>query len=58
MLSALWSGATAESVALLGFGLDSVIEADQLRDDLLHRLTYARNRDRHFSDRRHGVPPV
>ena len=38
--------------------IDSVIEADQLRDDLLHRLTYARDRDRHFSDRRHGVPPV
>ncbi|WP_168583382.1 acyl-CoA carboxylase subunit beta [Gephyromycinifex aptenodytis] len=38
--------------------IDSIIEADELRADLLRRLEYARGRERHFSDRRHGVPPV
>ncbi len=38
--------------------LDSIIEADQLRDDLVHRLAYASRRDRHFSERRRSVPPV
>ncbi|MDO5629890.1 MAG: acyl-CoA carboxylase subunit beta [Mobilicoccus sp.] len=38
--------------------IDSVIEADELRADLSRRLAYARGRERHFSDRRHGVPPV
>lgn len=38
--------------------IDSIIEADALRADLLHRLEHARHRERHFSERRHGVPPV
>lgn len=38
--------------------LDSIIEADELRSDLLRRLAYASRRDRHFSDRRRAVPPV
>lgn len=38
--------------------IDDVIEADRLREDLIRRLAYARGRDRYFSRRRHGVPPV
>ncbi len=38
--------------------LDGVVEADALREELLHRLRYAARRDRSFSDRRRGVPPV
>ncbi|MBK8468838.1 MAG: acyl-CoA carboxylase subunit beta [Candidatus Phosphoribacter sp.] len=38
--------------------LDGVLEADALREELLHRLRYAARRDRHFSDRRRSVPPV
>ncbi|HET7399748.1 MAG TPA: acyl-CoA carboxylase subunit beta [Intrasporangium sp.] len=38
--------------------LDSVLEADELRDDLVRRLAYAARRDRRFSERRRSVPPV
>jgi acetyl-CoA carboxylase carboxyltransferase component len=38
--------------------VDGVIEADALREELLHRLRYASRRDRHFSERRRSVPPV
>jgi len=38
--------------------LDAIIEADELRAELLRRLVYAARRDRAFSDRRRGVPPV
>src|SRR6478672_10893518 len=38
--------------------LDSIIEADELRSDLVRRLAYASRRDRHFSERRRSVPPV
>jgi acetyl-CoA carboxylase carboxyltransferase component len=38
--------------------LDGIIEADELRAELLRRLAYAARRDRTFSDRRRGVPPV
>jgi acetyl-CoA carboxylase carboxyltransferase component len=38
--------------------VDGVIEADVLREELLHRLRYASRRDRHFSERRRSVPPV
>jgi len=38
--------------------LDAIIEADELRAELLRRLAYAARRDRTFSDRRRGVPPV
>jgi acetyl-CoA carboxylase carboxyltransferase component len=38
--------------------LDTIIEADELRDDLVRRLAYAAHRDRHFSLKRRSVPPV
>jgi acetyl-CoA carboxylase carboxyltransferase component len=38
--------------------LDGVVEPQDLRDELVLRLRYAAGRDRTFSDRRHGVPPV
>lgn len=38
--------------------IDGVVEAEDLRGELLRRLAYARGRDRRFSERRHGVPPV
>ena len=38
--------------------IDAIIEPEQLRDDLIARLAAAQTKSRHFSDRRHGVPPV
>ena len=38
--------------------VDAVVQPDELRAELIARLRYARGRDREFSDRRHGVPPV
>ncbi len=38
--------------------VDHVVEADELRSELLHRLRYAARRERHFATKRHGVPPV
>ena len=38
--------------------LDAVIEADELRAELVRRIAYAARRDRAFSHRRRGVPPV
>ena len=38
--------------------IDGIVEADVLRSELLHRLRYAARRDRHFSSRHRGVPPV
>jgi acetyl-CoA carboxylase carboxyltransferase component len=38
--------------------IDAVVPPERLRDELITRLAYSSNRDRHFSDRRHGVPPV
>ena len=38
--------------------LDQVIEPEQLRGELLARLRHARGRDRRFSERRRGIPPV
>jgi len=38
--------------------IDAIVEFADLRDDLIHRLRYAEGKDRSFSDRRHGVPPV
>jgi len=38
--------------------VDAVVQPDELRADLLRRLIAAERKDRHFSDRRHGVPPV
>jgi methylmalonyl-CoA decarboxylase subunit alpha len=38
--------------------IDAVVQPDELREELVKRLAQARTKDRHFSDRRHGVPPV
>ncbi len=38
--------------------VDAVVQPDQLRADLIARLDYSARKDRHFSDRHHGVPPV
>ncbi len=38
--------------------IDGVVEADELRRELLWRVKYAAGRDRHFSTRRRGIPPV
>jgi len=38
--------------------IDAVVEPGDLRNELITRLAYASNKDRFFSDRRHGVPPV
>ena len=38
--------------------VDDIVEPDDLRRELLARLALAASKDRHFSRRRHGVPPV
>ena len=38
--------------------VDAVIDFGDLRDQVARRLERARGKDRHFSDRRHGIPPV
>jgi acetyl-CoA carboxylase carboxyltransferase component len=38
--------------------MDAVIEPEDLRRELIARFENARGRDRHFSDRHHGIPPV
>jgi methylmalonyl-CoA decarboxylase subunit alpha len=38
--------------------VDAVVQPDELRDELILRLAHARTKDREFSVRRHGVPPV
>jgi acetyl-CoA carboxylase carboxyltransferase component len=38
--------------------VDAVVQPDDLRADLIRRLTHADGKDREFSGRRHGVPPV
>jgi acetyl-CoA carboxylase carboxyltransferase component len=38
--------------------LDAIVEPQDLRNELITRLAYASNKERFFSDRRHGVPPV
>ncbi len=38
--------------------IDAVVEPEDLRDELVRRFALAEGKDRHFSDRRHGVPPV
>jgi methylmalonyl-CoA decarboxylase subunit alpha len=38
--------------------VDAVVLPDDLRTELARRLDRARSKDRRFSDRRHGVPPV
>jgi acetyl-CoA carboxylase carboxyltransferase component len=38
--------------------VDAVLEPDDLRAELIKRLDTASGKDRRFSERRHGVPPV
>jgi acetyl-CoA carboxylase carboxyltransferase component len=38
--------------------IDAVVEPAALRTELVARLGVAGAKDRHFSERRHGVPPV
>ncbi|MDI1464174.1 acyl-CoA carboxylase subunit beta [Catellatospora sp. KI3] len=38
--------------------IDSIVEPDRLRDELIQRYRAAQGKDRHFSRRRHGVTPV
>ena len=38
--------------------LDGVVEPVDLRDELIHRFRYAAHRNRSFSAKRRGVPPV
>ena len=38
--------------------IDHVVEPEDLRDELVHRLRYAAHRDRHFATKRRGIPPV
>ena len=38
--------------------IDAIVEPEELRREIALRLAAAARRDRSFSDRRHGVPPV
>ncbi|CAN5513437.1 acyl-CoA carboxylase subunit beta [soil metagenome] len=38
--------------------IDAIVDFGDLRDELIRRLALADGKDRRFSDRRHGVPPV
>ncbi|GIG02446.1 acyl-CoA carboxylase subunit beta [Catellatospora citrea] len=38
--------------------IDTIVEPDRLRDELIQRYRAAHGKDRHFSRRRHGVTPV
>ena len=38
--------------------VDTIVQPDDLRSELIRRLAQARTKDRGFSGRRHGVPPV
>ncbi len=38
--------------------IDTIVEPQALRAEVITRLERARGKDRHFSSRRHGVPPV
>lgn len=38
--------------------IDAIIEPTDLRDELIRRYAIASGKDRRFSERRHGVPPV
>jgi acetyl-CoA carboxylase carboxyltransferase component len=38
--------------------IDAIVEPEALRADLVARLAAAATKDRRFSERRHGVPPV
>ena len=38
--------------------IDAIVEPQDLRREIIRRFERAEGKDRHFSDRRHGVPPV
>jgi methylmalonyl-CoA decarboxylase subunit alpha len=38
--------------------VDAFVEPHELRDEIVRRIAAARNKDRQFSRRRHGVTPV
>ena len=38
--------------------IDAVVDAEDLREELIRRLAMAAGKSRRFSERRHGVPPV
>jgi acetyl-CoA carboxylase carboxyltransferase component len=38
--------------------VDALVQPEDLRAELVRRLAQARTKDREFSRRRHGVPPV
>jgi acetyl-CoA carboxylase carboxyltransferase component len=38
--------------------IDAVVDWPDLRSEIHRRLVRAKDKSRHFSDRRHGVPPV
>jgi acetyl-CoA carboxylase carboxyltransferase component len=38
--------------------VDAIVDFGDLRTEVLRRIERGRGKDRHFSDRRHGVPPV
>ncbi|MGH9066679.1 MAG: acyl-CoA carboxylase subunit beta [Acidimicrobiales bacterium] len=38
--------------------IDAVVAPEDLREEIVSRLALATSKGRHFSDRRHGVPPV
>jgi acetyl-CoA carboxylase carboxyltransferase component len=38
--------------------VDAIVDFPDLRVEIGRRLRRAAGKDRHFSDRRHGVPPV
>jgi len=38
--------------------IDAIVDPSDLREDLIRRYAIAANKDRAFSERRHGIPPV
>ena len=38
--------------------VDAIVQPENLRAEIIRRFALAKGKDRHFSDRRHGVPPV
>ena len=38
--------------------IDAIVEPEELRGEVVRRLRYAARRDRHFSSRHRGIPPV
>ena len=38
--------------------IDAIVQPEDLREELVRRLALAAGKDRSFSERRHGIPPV